>query len=191
MLHPDIILKSSHISGKGLFSKSKIPRGTIVFKRKNDVRIYTKEQYYKLSKKYRDRLGDFPYEDNNDSIIHHLDNTKYGNHSCEPTVTGIPYGDAEIEIAIKDIEPNQEITWDYGIIMPSWQKPFKCSCGSKNCRGIISRASSRYRLANKLQLLANKAERDFFEVKQPLLSKKEFSKLGKIIRARNDICSSK
>ncbi|MEK7228392.1 MAG: SET domain-containing protein [Patescibacteria group bacterium] len=56
------------------------------------------------------------------------------NHSCEPTA-GIKRKISMV--AIRDIKKGQEITIDYSIIEGDKLWEMKCSCGEKNCRGII------------------------------------------------------
>ena len=60
---------------------------------------------------------------------------KYINHSCEPNC-GIFAG--LTLIAVKDITANQQITYDYSTTMMErhWEMP--CSCGSRNCRGLVT-----------------------------------------------------
>lgn len=62
------------------------------------------------------------------------------NHSCDPNC-GILQNEtgAHDFVAIKNIEPNEEITFDYA--MRNYSVDFfppRCQCGSKHCRGIIS-----------------------------------------------------
>jgi len=55
------------------------------------------------------------------------------NHSCDPN-SGIR-GIFDI-VAMRDINAGEEITWDYEMSEKSdWR--LDCSCGSRNCRGII------------------------------------------------------
>lgn len=42
-------------------------------------------------------------------------------------------------VAIKDIRRGDEITWDYSTWQDEKDWKMNCNCGSKNCRGIISR----------------------------------------------------
>ena len=59
---------------------------------------------------------------------------KYLNHSCNPSC-GV-MGKRKL-YALRNLEAGEEITVDYSTIEanPYWQ--MRCSCGSKNCRGII------------------------------------------------------
>src|SRR5262249_29888120 len=55
------------------------------------------------------------------------------NHSCEPKVgfiTGEP-----LLYALRDIEPGEELCWDYStsISWPGWS--LECLCGARGCRG--------------------------------------------------------
>ena len=171
MLHPDVVLKKGGITKKGLFSKKKIPKGTIVYKVKDDVRIYSISQYNKFSKRYQNILTKFAYQEN-DKIIHHVDNTKHGNHSCESNVY-VMQDNAYMDIALRDIEAGEEVTWDYGVLLPTWHKPLRCKCGSSKCRGMIYRLPPNSKVSSKLKLLAKKAKKDLLKVKQPLLDKRE------------------
>ena len=164
MLHPDVVLKKGGITKKGLFSKKKIPRGTIVYKVKDDVRIYSISQYNKFSKRYRNLLTKFAYQEDN-KIIHHLDDTRHGNHSCESNVYVMPQENTYMDIALRDIEAGEEVTWDYGVLLPTWHKPIKCKCGSSKCRKMIYRLPSGSKVSGKLKLLAKKSQKRFVEGK--------------------------
>jgi hypothetical protein len=57
------------------------------------------------------------------------------NHSCEPNA-GFLHGEPVL-YALRDIEPGEEIAWDYStsISEPGWS--MACRCGSPRCRGVI------------------------------------------------------
>lgn len=183
MLHPDIIIKGGAISGRGLFAKRKIPEGTIVYRIKNDIRVYSKNQYNKFSKRYRKVLEKFANEDNNGTIIYHIDGAKYGNHSCHPNCHELSSGHAYMDITLRDIGEGEEMTWDYATLIPSWKKSIKCNCGSKNCRKKILRVPPNSRITKKLKLRTKIAEKNCLKVKQPLLSKKERVDLANVLRS--------
>ena len=57
------------------------------------------------------------------------------NHSCDPNagfVTGEP-----ILVALRDIEPDEEIGWDYSTSLMEAGWSLACRCGAPNCRGVV------------------------------------------------------
>jgi len=63
--------------------------------------------------------------------------THYINHSCEPNAfMKILYGHV-LFIALRDIEPGEEITIDYQSTLHSNKK--RCICGAPSCRGTINK----------------------------------------------------
>ncbi|MDA9840535.1 SET domain-containing protein-lysine N-methyltransferase [Rubripirellula sp.] len=61
------------------------------------------------------------------------------NHSCSPNTELVQLSDFEMLIvAICNIEPGTEITFDYGWIAHEWTP--KCKCGAPNCRGWVCNA---------------------------------------------------
>lgn len=169
MLHPDIILKKSSISGKGLFAKKNIPKETILLISPK-VRVYTISQYTALSKKYKAILKKYAYEDDEGNLVYHIDNVKYWNHSCNPNASYI----GDFEITIRDIKTGEELTYDYGIIHPRWLPAMKCHCGTAECRKLIKRESQNSPVVRRLHLLAKAAIKNAFKVKQPLICDKAF-----------------
>ena len=59
----------------------------------------------------------------------------YVNHSCDPN-SGIS-GQITL-VAMRDILPGEEITYDYAMSDGSPYDEFACSCGSHRCRGHVS-----------------------------------------------------
>ena len=58
-----------------------------------------------------------------------------GNHSCEPNagfVDGRP-----VLFALRDVEPGEEITWDYSTSLSETGWALDCRCGSPKCRGVV------------------------------------------------------
>ena len=68
------------------------------------------------------------------------DQTRWINHSCDPNTEVDTYWDAETRtatawwLATRDIEPGDELTYDYAFA-PELAEP--CFCGSELCRGVI------------------------------------------------------
>jgi hypothetical protein len=59
----------------------------------------------------------------------------YVNHSCDPNA-GLS-GQITL-VAMRDIQPGEEITYDYAMSDGSPYDEFNCSCGSPHCRGHVS-----------------------------------------------------
>jgi SET domain-containing protein len=120
-------IKKSKKQGKGLFALKDIKKGEklYVLKKGKTVRSNQIRGLTELEKKYLDQIGENEYEiiEPPGCLI---------NHSCEPNVeekdrTGI---------AIKDICRGEEICINYDE-HAYLEKPFKCRCGSKGCRGVV------------------------------------------------------
>lgn len=61
----------------------------------------------------------------------------FTNHSCDPN-TGIRlYAYGAIILAIRPIEPHDEITFDYSTYLNNPYERIACRCGSNSCRGVI------------------------------------------------------
>lgn len=67
---------------------------------------------------------------------------RFINHSCDPNCDAvIDEGRIWIE-AIRDIEPGEELAYDYAYQLPerhtpALKKKYPCNCGASNCRGSI------------------------------------------------------
>ena len=73
------------------------------------------------------------------NLPNHIEEVDFFNHSCTPNL-GIQ--GQIILVAMRDINLGEELTFDYATIEIQDKdnvKPFKCNCGSKNCRNIITR----------------------------------------------------
>ena len=141
--------KSSNIDNRGLFASKNIKKGTkiiyyigkIITKKQtennpkfdNDKAIYL----FNLNNRY-DLDGDFAY--NIARLI---------NHSCDPNCEVEGKGLKLWISSIKDINKNEELTYDYGFSFDENYKDFPCKCGSKNCCGYIVREGSRWRIKKK------------------------------------------
>jgi SET domain-containing protein len=63
----------------------------------------------------------------------HLDD--FVNHSCDPSAG---FRDGELVLhALRDIEADEEITWDYSTSISEAGWSLECHCGSPRCRGVI------------------------------------------------------
>lgn len=142
--NPYIRVKRSSIHKKGVFAKVPISKGTRVIeyvgekitKAESDRRAGTyllgnpdKRKHgivyiFELNKRY-DIDGDVPYN-----------TARYINHSCDPN------GEVEIIrgriwiIAVRDIAPGEELTYNYGYSFEDY-KEHPCYCQASSCIGYI------------------------------------------------------
>ena len=68
--------------------------------------------------------------------------SRWINHSCDPNCTSV-IEDRRIYIdSLRDIEPGEELTFDYHFIIhgrhtPAAKRRFPCHCGAASCRGTL------------------------------------------------------
>ncbi|HRK31344.1 MAG TPA: SET domain-containing protein-lysine N-methyltransferase [Tepidisphaeraceae bacterium] len=77
----------------------------------------------------------YPVQIATDQYIDVVEPGSYLNHSCDPNV-GIRLGN--IVVALRDIQRDEEIRFDYSTTMGENCWTMNCRCGSKRCRGIIT-----------------------------------------------------
>ena len=114
--------------GRGVYAKNKILKGTAVIECRGILRHKDEvvEGMRALQIGPETYLAEDPENPRMDDFI---------NHSCEPNV-GFVAGTL-ILYALRDIEIDEELFWDYStsINEAGWEIP--CGCGSESCRGKI------------------------------------------------------
>ncbi len=126
MIHKNISVKKSQIEGRGLFADARISKG-------QQVLIFEGDSIRSQDLGNNVDLGDlFPTGPESYLVVHEPE--MLINHSCQPN-TG--FKDEVSLVSIKDIEPGEEVTFDYSTVgTDGWE--IKCNCGSKACRGKIA-----------------------------------------------------
>lgn len=165
MIHPDTELrKVSECIGYGVFATRFIPKGTIVYV-KDELEIeLSPEQYADLKPASRSLADWYSYIDPQGFRVISWDIAKYVNHSCRPNSISTGYG---FEIAIKDIQPGEEITDEYGIF--NLPRSMDCCCGCPDCRGTI-RSDDWLVYRRKWDAMARRALACLNTVNQPLMN---------------------
>ena len=135
------------VKGLGLVSQRPIRKGTFVCEYAGE--IITKETAEKRSTKDLHNYILHVFEHFNDKkLVTIIDPTaignvgRYLNHSCQPNLSMhlIRSEDWTPHVALfanKDIEPNVELTFDYGQGQVSNAETRACLCGSDECRGAL------------------------------------------------------
>lgn len=118
----------------GLYAKTFIPKGTIIgIFYDETVASLTDKEFELLDKKTKEYVLKYGSYYNEKWWIN-LDAAGLINHSCD---NNVGYLDDFIDIAIKDIQKDEELTYDYGDIFHPTLQVLMCRCGSKKCRKII------------------------------------------------------
>ena len=125
-------VRDSPIHGKGMFAQKDIKKGEVVFIKGGY--ILTRDEFYSNGTINSYLPLDDYYFLAAKSKEDELQIKLYNNHSCDPNC-GLR---GEITfIAIKDIRQGEELTCDYAFI-DNEDYEFECSCGSVNCRQIVT-----------------------------------------------------
>lgn len=154
------------IHGKGLVTSAKIRKGEIVwFDPASKPEIYANEladddlvpiadmqndpsPFHKMVQHFSVQISDTHYEglegaksiEEIDVIVSN-DASWFMNHSCDPNC-GFSSANSAIMIARRDIEPGEEVTFDYGTQESAdfpWYEDgcWECRCGTTRCRGRL------------------------------------------------------
>lgn len=134
-LDPRIEIRESNIHGKGSFARSLIRAGEIVVVWGGNVFTIDDVKSGKL------KPGTIAAISEHLVLASPLDAPEnpdqYLNHSCDPNL----WMHDEVTLAARrDILPGEELTADYAMWEwdEDWVAPWKCSCSSVSCRGMIT-----------------------------------------------------
>jgi hypothetical protein len=137
-LHPDVEVRRSPISGRGLFARRPITADTVV-SRLGGRLVSTIEVHEILADAAADPVR--PYVDTivvgEDAhlVLPARHTNGYGNHSCDPNLWWI---DEYTLAARRHIPAGEEVTNDYGTSTGVESFTMGCSCGSPLCRRVIT-----------------------------------------------------
>ena len=141
-----ILVKDSPIQGKGVFAAKRIRKGQRIIEYVGE-RIHPSEEGNRYDDASMERHHTFLFAvDENTTIDAAVggSDAMYINHSCDPNCEAVDY-DGRIWIeAIRNIQPGQELTYDYNYqtdepIDDEDRRLYVCKCGSPRCRGLILR----------------------------------------------------
>jgi uncharacterized protein len=162
----DFYKNKSSIEGFGVFAGEFVPVGTIVYYCGSGDKIISKNEFQSLPKQKKEHLFINGAED---EAGNWLVTDGDANHSCDSNILSIFVDSIYCDIAIKDIDKDEEITLDYGLLYSSFPWRMECKCGSPNCRKIIELGrpvdlQTQYLWFSKI----SDASRRIFNVKQKL-----------------------
>ncbi|MGC2519966.1 MAG: SET domain-containing protein-lysine N-methyltransferase [Burkholderiales bacterium] len=140
--HRRITVRNSNIHGKGVFATTFIPRGTRIIEYKG-----TRISEDAADEKYggNESPHTFLFLLDNRMVIdasHDGNSARWINHSCAANCeTNEENGRMFID-AICDIQPREELTYDYNLIVeerhtPALKRFYACGCGTGKCRDTM------------------------------------------------------
>jgi uncharacterized protein len=140
-------LRASPKHGRGVFASQRIAEGTRIIE-------YTGELISVDEGERRYPSADDAPEEPEHTFLLMLDDervidanvggnaARFINHGCAPNCEPMAFGDHMWIVAVRDIEPGEELAYDYAIELdephtPARKKRFPCACGAPSCRGSI------------------------------------------------------
>ena len=133
-VNPKLEMQTSIRNSLGLFSKEAISEGEhlAVF----GGTILAKEEVMQLPHELRSNVLQISDGLWIGSCLPELELVDYIGHSCNPNA-GLK--GQILLVAMRDIIPDEEITFDYAMCISEWvgMDPIKCVCGYSQCRGIV------------------------------------------------------
>jgi uncharacterized protein len=140
--------RRSGVHGKGVFAVQPIPQGEKVIEYVGEV----------ITWKEADRRHPHNPKDPNHTFYFHLDDkhvldalyggnsSRWINHACEPNCEADVEDKRVFIKALRDIEPGEELNYDYGLVIdspltPELKAEYACWCGAPSCRGTMLASS--------------------------------------------------
>jgi uncharacterized protein len=137
-------VRNSSLHGQGVFALQRIARGTRIIE-------YLGER---VSHAEADRRYDSKDPRDNHTFLFIVDartvidagvngnEARFVNHACEPNCESVIERRRVFIDALRDIEPGEELTYDYQIQRepddpPDIDQVFACRCGAPGCRGTM------------------------------------------------------
>jgi hypothetical protein len=121
MIHPQTELRFiSNEIGYGVVATEFIPMGTITWVLDKLDREFSPMDFQQLEPIYQHILDTYTFRNNKGQLVLCWDNGRYVNHSFNSNCLTTAY---DFEIAIRDIQPGEQITDDYGYLNLS--QPFR------------------------------------------------------------------
>jgi uncharacterized protein len=136
VIHPDTRLVTIDDEvGQGLVATRPMPQGTITWVLDDLDGVFTEAEAAALPVCYEALIDRWTF---NDGRGHHVlcwDLARFMNHSCESNCGGTEFG---LEVALRDIEPGEQLTNDYATFHLFPRERFECRCGAASCRGLVT-----------------------------------------------------
>ncbi len=114
MIHPDTELRFLNGDvGYGVVATKLIPKGTITWVLDKLDRTFTPLQISEMGDAYQDILNTYCYRNRDGNFVLCWDLGRFVNHSFKSSCVSTAY---DFEFAVRDIQPGEELTDDYGYL---------------------------------------------------------------------------
>ena len=132
------------MQGLGAFASVPIPAGTRLIEYAGE-RLTPADADARYPDDAETRHHTFLFAIDDDLVIDAAvggNDARFINHSCDPNCDAV-IEESRIWIeTIRDVEPGEELAYDYAYILeerhsPAAKRKFPCNCGAPNCRGTI------------------------------------------------------
>jgi hypothetical protein len=118
-------------SGNSIFALEALQRGELLAVFGGSV--YPLEAFMAIPA--HERSLSIQVEENLFLVPEHIGQGDYVNHSCDPNA-GLS-GQIAL-VAMRDIQPGEEVCFDYAMCDTLPYDEFECACGAANCRGRVT-----------------------------------------------------
>jgi hypothetical protein len=133
MIHPHTAIRFIDENvGYGVFATQLIPRGSITYVKDCLEISVSPADYDRLDPDMQIAVEKYSYIDERGNRIVSWDFGKYVNHCCQCNTISTGYG---FEIALRDIQPGEQITDEYGIFNLQYEMELRCD--QPHCRRRI------------------------------------------------------
>ena len=134
-------VRKSGVHGKGVFALVAIPAGELVIEYTGELIAWT-EAVRRHPHDLSQPDHTFYFHLSDELVIDGNVNgnaSRWINHACEPNVEADDDSGRVYLLALRDIHPGEELSFDYGLVIderytPALKKRFECRCGAPNCR---------------------------------------------------------
>ena len=131
------VVKDSGVHGKGLFAARDIKKGERVIEYVGEW-IDNEEMEKREAENDKNGLTYILEYDENWSVDGAVlgNESKFGNHSCEPNISIVRENKQIFFVAKRNIKRDEELSYDYSFSKDEEVVP--CNCGTKKCRGTLN-----------------------------------------------------
>ena len=137
-------VRRSGIHGRGVYATRRIPKHTRVVEYLGD-RITHEQADARYDAKGQDDGHTFLFVVSSRLVIDagvNGNDARFINHSCDPNCDTVIEGDRVFIESVRDIEPGEELAYEYGLTWETTDDPgelanYACRCGAASCRGTM------------------------------------------------------